>query len=148
MKSKLLLIPVLLGSLSVSLAAELDDSLEMTVYHSSTCSCCLKWLEHVKQNGFKIKDVVTDDMQSIKAKHGVPQRLSSCHTALINGYVIEGHVPSGDIQKLLQAKPKIAGIAAPGMPMGSPGMEMGGKSSPYQVISFDSDNNLQVFANH
>jgi hypothetical protein len=148
MKFKTLLISVLLGNLSLSLAADVDDSLEMTVYHSSTCSCCLKWLEHVKQNGFKIKDVVTDDMQSIKAKHGVPQRLSSCHTAVLNGYVIEGHIPAGDIQKLLQAKPKIAGIAAPGMPMGSPGMEMGGRASPYQVVSFDSGNNWQIFASH
>lgn len=148
MKFKLLLIPALLGCVPSLQAEEIDNQVEMTVYHSPTCSCCVKWLEHAKQNGFNVKDVVISDMQSVKEKYGIPQKLASCHTAVIKGYVIEGHVPAGDIQKLLQTKLKVAGIAAPGMPMGSPGMEMGGRKTEYQVISFDNNNGLQVFSKH
>lgn len=121
---------------------------EMTVYRSPTCSCCGKWIEHAKQNHFVIKDIVSDDMQAIKQKLGVPEKLASCHTAIVDGYVIEGHVPAADIEKLLQTKPKVVGISAPGMPMGSPGMEMGGRQDDYAVVSFDKDGNVEVFSEH
>lgn len=145
---KLLLTSALLaGSLNTQ-AEETGKPAEMTVYRSPTCGCCGKWLEHAKQNNFTIKDMVSDDMQAIKEKYGVPEKLASCHTAIVDGYVIEGHVPAGDIQKLLRMKPKVIGIAAPGMPMGSPGMEMGGQKDAYRVISFDKDGKLEVFAEH
>lgn len=140
-----LMIATLLGfGSSVSVA----QPPEMTVYHSPTCQCCGKWIEHAKQNGFTIKDVVTDDVASFKAKLGVPPSMESCHTVSVGGYVVEGHVPAEDVHKLLKSKAKIVGIAAPGMPMGSPGMEMGGRKDHYQVMSFDKANEIKVFAEH
>lgn len=140
---------LLLAAFSPNLSAEeAGKPLEMTVYRSPTCGCCGKWLEHARQNGFKINDVVSDDMDTIKARFGVPEKLASCHTAIIDGHVIEGHVPAADIQKLLQTKPQVAGIAAPGMPMGSPGMEMGGRQDAYKVVSFDKEGKVEVFAEH
>jgi len=136
---------LVVGLLMIGTAATAD---EMTVYRSPTCGCCGKWLEHVKQNGFSVKDIVTNDVQAIKNSHGVGAELASCHTAIIDGYVVEGHVPASDINKLLQTKPDIAGIAAPGMPVGSPGMEMGGKADDYDVIGFDRDGKARVFSSH
>jgi hypothetical protein len=143
------LIVLLLAVFSQNLSAEENTKpLEMTVYRSPTCGCCGKWLEHAKQSGFKINDVISEDMETIKARFGVPEKLASCHTAVVDGRVIEGHVPAADIQKLLQGTSKIAGIAAPGMPMGSPGMEMGGQQDPYKVVSFDKEGKFEVFAEH
>ena len=121
---------------------------ELLVYRTSTCGCCGKWLDHVKDQHFKVKSIVNDDLQAIKERLGVPDKLASCHTAVINGYVIEGHVPADDIKKLLKTKPKVIGIAAPGMPMGSPGMENGDFKQHYQVISFDKAGHQQVFSEH
>ncbi len=118
---------------------------EMTVYRSPTCSCCGKWLEHMKQDGFVVKDIKTDDMDGIKRQHGVPDHLKSCHTALGGGYVIEGHVPASDIRALLEKKPAVAGISVPGMPAGTPGMEMGGRNDPYAVVQFDKSGQATVF---
>ncbi|MGZ8136413.1 MAG: DUF411 domain-containing protein [Methylococcaceae bacterium] len=115
------------------------------VYRSPTCGCCEKWVEHLKQNNFAVEDIVTDDIQAIKNKYGVSQDMASCHTAIVDGYVIEGHVPADAITKLLKTRPDIVGIAVPGMPAGTPGMEMGGKKDPYQVMSFDSKNHTQIF---
>ncbi len=130
------------------LADESITPVEMTVYRSPSCSCCGKWSEHVEANQFNIKTIITDDMQAIKAKYGIPDKLASCHTALVNGYVIEGHVPANDIKKLLQLKPDVAGISAPRMPLGSPGMETEGQKQAYQVISFDKQGKMTVFAEH
>jgi len=145
---KILLSAILLATSLAGQAEEAVADKEMTVYRSPTCGCCGKWIEHVKQNHFVIKDIVSDDMQAIKKKYGVPENLESCHTAIVDGYVIEGHVPAADIQKLLETKPKVVGLSAPGMPMGSPGMEMGGKTDDYDVVSFDSAGNVQVFSEH
>jgi hypothetical protein len=128
------------------LAAE--KPIEIVVYRSPSCGCCGKWLEHLKQNNFNVKDIVTDDMQAIKDKYGVSKEMASCHTALVDGYVIEGHVPAADIKELLRIKPKVTGIAVPGMPSGTPGMEMGGRKDPYNVMSFDRENHYQVFKSH
>ena len=102
-------------------------------------------MEHLKKNNFNVKDIVTDDVQAIKNKYGVSEAMASCHTAIVDGYVIEGHVPANDIMKLLKTKPKIVGIAVPGMPSGAPGMEMGGRKDSYNVMSFDKENHYQVF---
>jgi hypothetical protein len=133
-------------SLLVSTTAIAETT--MTVYRSPTCSCCSKWISHVKQSGFVVNDNVTDDMDAIKKQHGLPAKLASCHTAMVNGYVIEGHVPAEDIKRLLSTKPAITGISAPGMPMGSPGMETSGVADKYQVMLFDKDGGVGVFGEH
>jgi hypothetical protein len=144
---KLLLRALLLAGCTSIQAENAATDTEMTVYRSPTCSCCGKWIEHVKSNHFAVKDIVSSDMDAIKEKYGIPDKLASCHTAIVDGYVIEGHVPAADIQKLLTSKPNVVGLSAPGMPMGSPGMEMGG-SQDYDVVSFDKDVKVQVFSAH
>jgi hypothetical protein len=126
-------------------AAQAEEKIDIVVNRSPTCSCCGKWIEHLKQNNFNVKDIVSDDVQTIKNKYGVTQELASCHTAIVNGYAIEGHVPADDIKTLLKKKSDVVGITVPGMPSGTPGMEMGGKKDAYQVISFDKKNQHQVF---
>jgi hypothetical protein len=121
---------------------------EMTVYRSPSCGCCGKWIEHMKKHGFQIKDVKTDDMQSIKRQQGVPEELASCHTAVIDGYLVEGHVPAGDVKKALSGKAKLLGLAAPGMPAGSPGMEMPGRKDKFSVIAFDKQGNADKFSEY
>ncbi len=121
---------------------------ELTVFRSPTCNCCGKWIDHMEAAGFQIKDEVTEDMDAIKQQYGVPDSLSSCHTGIINGYVVEGHVPAEDVQRLLAEQPNVAGIAAPGMPMGSPGMDSGDTVEPYTVFSFTEDGNTAPFAEH
>lgn len=121
---------------------------DIVVYRSPSCSCCGKWVEHMKQNNFNVQDIVTEDVQAIKNKHGVTPELASCHTAIVDGHVIEGHVPAEDIIALLKTKPKELGLAAPGMPMGTPGMEMGDKKDAYDVISFDSKKHTEVFKHY
>jgi len=128
--------------------ADSDKPVDMVVYRSPSCSCCKKWVDHVKQNNFNIQDIVTDDVQAIKNKYGVPAEMASCHTAIVDGYVVEGHVPAGDIVTLLKTKPKVIGLSVPGMPKGTPGMEMGGTKDPYEVISFDRDKRFAVFSKH
>lgn len=118
--------------------------LEIEVYRSPTCGCCGKWIEHLKKNSFVVKDYVTNDVDLIKNKYGVTDVMASCHTALVNGYVVEGHVPAADIMKMINDKPDIIGISVPGMPVGTPGMDMGGRKDPYQVVSFDKEQNYQI----
>lgn len=127
---------------------QLEKPIDIVVYRSPTCGCCSKWLDHLKKHQFNVEDIVTDDVASIKKKHGVPDNLASCHTAIVDGYVIEGHVPAADIKSLLKMKPKVIGLSVPGMPAGTPGMEMGGRKDPFQVVSFDKEGNTQIFNNY
>ena len=145
-----LLMVVLLLNLNFGLNAEekAAEPIEIEVYRSPTCGCCSKWLAHLKENQFIVKDNVTEDVQAIKDKYGVPKNMASCHTALVDGYVVEGHVPAADIKKLLKIKPAVIGISVPGMPSGTPGMEMGGRKDPYKVVSFDKENKYQVFSSY
>src|SRR5829696_10192396 len=119
----------------------------LTVYKSPTCGCCAKWVEYMEANGFTAAVTNMPDVSPIKMKHGVPPRLVSCHTTLVGGYVVEGHVPVEDVRRLLKEKPAIVGLAAPGMPAGSPGMDVP-NSPPYDVVSFDKDGRTRVFASH
>ena len=119
----------------------------VTVYKSATCGCCKKWVSHLEDNGFDVNANNRNDMTSIKQKHGVAQNLQSCHTAIVNGYVIEGHVPASDIQLLLAERPDIHGLTVPGMPMGSPGME-GSRKDAYDVLAIDKQGNTTVFSQH
>lgn len=120
---------------------------EMVVYQSKTCGCCKKWVKHLVDNGFKVKSVLLDDVSEIKTKFGIPQKLFSCHTATINGYLVEGHVPATAIKKTLKDRPKVKGISVPGMPIGSPGMEANYVES-YDVISFMNDGTQNIFARY
>ena len=119
----------------------------VTVYKSPSCGCCSEWVTHLEHNGFPVKAVDLRGLDRIKAMAGVTPQLASCHTANVNGYVIEGHVPAGDIKRLLAAKPDVRGLAVPGMPHGSPGMETG-RVDRYQVLSFDEAGNTDVFARY
>jgi hypothetical protein len=118
----------------------------MTVYKSATCGCCAKWVEHMQANGFDVKAINVDDIDKVKRDHGVPADAASCHTAIVNGYVVEGHVPADAVLKVLKEKPAIAGIAVPGMPMGSPGMEVpGGQKEPFNIVSFDKSGKTSLY---
>ncbi|HET8770088.1 MAG TPA: DUF411 domain-containing protein [Gemmatimonadaceae bacterium] len=122
----------------------------MTVYKSATCGCCSQWVEHAKEAGFAVKTIDTNDLAAVKRNMGVPARLQSCHTVLVGSYVVEGHVPAADVKRLLSEKPKVRGLAVPGMPVGSPGMEQGSPANydRYDVISFTADGTQAVFATH
>ncbi|MBW4635012.1 MAG: DUF411 domain-containing protein [Iphinoe sp. HA4291-MV1] len=116
-----------------------------SVYRSPDCTCCGGWIDHLKAHGFKIKDFRTPDIEAIKQKYNVPNNLTSCHTAIVNGYVIEGHVPAQDIKRLLQEKPNVLGLSVPQMPVGTPGMEMGNQKDPFSVFAFDNKSRVAVF---
>jgi len=119
------------------------------VYKDPTCGCCALWVEHLRKAGFTATVTDVDDMAAIKAKHGVPGRVRSCHTALVGGYVLEGHVPAEDVQRLLRQRPGIVGVGVPGMPIGSPGMEVAGvKPQKYDVLAFNKAGETHVFASH
>lgn len=118
----------------------------MVVYKSPTCGCCTKWVDHVKDAGYSVRAVDVDDINEIKQRFGVPADLASCHTTLVDGYVVEGHVPADVVADLLKKKPRVVGLAVPGMPRGSPGMEMGGIRDRYDVVSFTRDGKRAVFA--
>lgn len=119
----------------------------ITVYKDPGCGCCKKWIEHLVKNGYRVDAKDTPNMTEIKHTLGVPDALTACHTAVVNGYLIEGHVPAADIDRLLEQKPRIAGLAVPGMPAGSPGME-GMGTQRYQVLTFDKNGKTKVFASH
>ncbi len=138
------LLAISLFVINMGVSAE-SKPIDIVVHRSPTCTCCGKWLAHLKENNFNVEDVVTDNVQPIKDKYGVTRELASCHTAIVDGYVIEGHVPANDIKTLLKTKPKVVGIAVPGMVNGSPGMEMGDQKDPYEVVSFDRENHVNVF---
>lgn len=120
-----------------------------TVYKDPTCGCCSKWVELLRRDGFAVTVNETRDIAAVKDKYGVPQAVRSCHTALINGYVVEGHVPVEDLKRLLKEKGAVAGLAVPGMPIGSPGMEVAGVNpQPYDVIAFGKDGKTRIFTSH
>ena len=125
--------------------AENSAVAEVTVYQNPTCGCCKKWVRHLRDNGFKVTTHDVRDLRPIKAKHGVRPAIAACHTALVNGYVVEGHVPADVIKRLLIERPRVAGIAVPGMPAGSPGME-GPRKERYRVLTFDAGGGTEVYA--
>ncbi len=118
-------------------AGRAQEAKQMIVHKSPTCGCCGGWAKRMREAGFVVEEIIEADMKTVKAKFGVPQDMASCHTAELDGYVIEGHVPAQAINQLLKERPKVVGVAAPGMPMGSPGMEMG-VPEPYALYLFDA----------
>lgn len=118
------------------------------VYKTPSCGCCGFWVEHMKQSGFKVNIHDVRDVTPVREKFGVPDAMASCHTAVVGGYAIEGHVPAADVKRLLRERPKAAGIAVPGMVQGSPGMEQGRGKDPYNVMLFSKGGKSSVFAQH
>lgn len=116
------------------------SSQNIVVYKSPTCGCCVKWVDHLEDEGFKVEVRDTNDMQPVKLQHGLKREVQSCHTAIVDGYVVEGHVPAEYIRQMLEEKPDIKGLAVPGMPIGSPGME-GPNASDYNVLAISKDGN-------
>lgn len=147
-----LLASVLLMPLTTIAQSEWDENPQsqsapttITVYRSENCHCCHKWIEHLERHNFEVVDNISGDMRGIKQELGLPAQMASCHTAQIDGYLIEGHVPAADIKHLLSTRPDIAGLSVPQMPVGTPGMEMGARKDTFNVIAFDKDNNFAVF---
>ena len=128
-----------------SAAIQDQDLPTVLVYKTATCGCCNGWVEHMIAAGFEVDARNVTDIMSVKRDAGVPVAMSSCHTAIIDGYVVEGHVPADQLKRLLAERPEIAGVGVPGMPMGSPGME-GANASPYEVLSFTNSGEVAVFA--
>jgi len=124
----------------------LDQSLPpVVVYKTATCGCCGGWVEHMRAAGFAVDARDVTDLTSVKLDAGVPGPMVTCHTAIIDGYVVEGHVPAEVVKRMLADRPDIAGIGTPGMPMGSPGME-GPNAQPYQVVAFGHEGEMSVYA--
>ena len=144
---KLAAVALLLGGVALVLSfrpASSDPDADVVVYKSPTCGCCSLWVDHLEEAGFTVRAENVMDMVAVKHREGVPMDLSSCHTAIIGDYVFEGHIPARVIQDFLDEAPDLAGLAVPGMPIGSPGME-GPNPTPYDVIAFDRDGNRGVF---
>lgn len=118
------------------------------VWKSPTCQCCSKWVQHLRESGFNVNLHSENDLSPLKTRLGVPPALASCHTGQVEGYVIEGHVPADDIRRLLAEKPAVKGVAVPGMPVGSPGMEQGDQKEPYEVLTFDAVGKTATYAKH
>lgn len=119
---------------------------QVTVYKTPTCGCCKEWVSHLRENGFAVITHDQDDLSGVKMANGITRELASCHTAVIEGYVVEGHVPADLIARMLTERPDIAGLAVPGMPGGSPGMESAPKEA-YQVLAIGKDGRTTVYAN-
>jgi hypothetical protein len=141
---------LVLAAVLVIGASALVAAADMDVYRSEDCSCCGKWAEHMKKNGFKVRihNMSPSKLDAIKSEASIADRHASCHTAKIEGYVIEGHVPAEDVKRLLAERPKAIGLAVPGMPIGSPGMEVGKRKEPYEVLLIKEDGSTEVFAKH
>ena len=133
------------------------EAVTITVYKTPTCGCCTKWIDHLEDAGFTIDARDLPDLTALKAENGVPAGMASCHTATVDGYVVEGHVPAEDIRRLLADRPAVAGLAVPGMPMGSPGMEHPDprRHEAYDVLAFGAkggdgaaEGGTRVFSSH
>jgi hypothetical protein len=123
-----------------------QDAPLVNVYKNPACGCCGEWVKHMQAAGFRVETREIADVAPIRQRYGVPEYLASCHTAVVGGYAIEGHVPASDIRRLLREKPKVKGLAVPGMVVGSPGMEQG-PPQPYVTLAFD-DRGSRIFARH
>lgn len=140
---KLLLTSLLMGFFMTLFAETLPP---VTVYKSKYCGCCSEWVKHMENNGFKVNVIETEALNEVKIKYNVPAPLASCHTAIIGNFIVEGHTPASSIKRFLKEAPKDAiGLAVPGMPLGSPGMEQGDMKQPYDVLAFDKQGHTVVF---
>jgi len=139
---------ILAGGISWILTTEgRNFDTEIVMYKNLSCMCCEKWADHLEENGFKVEMKTVNNLLELKSENDVPGELASCHTAFVEGYIVEGHVPAEDVRRLIYEKPDAAGITVPGMPIGSPGME-GSYVQNYDVILFDKDGKEEVFARY
>lgn len=143
MKRNLMLKAALVAGLSINMAAHAASAV-IEVYKSATCGCCEAWVKHLRDAGFTVNARNVDNPSDYREKYLIPNDLGSCHTAIVNGYAIEGHVPAADIKRLLTEKPKARGLAVPGMPLGSPGME-GPRNDSYDVLLVKQDSQHTVY---
>lgn len=150
---------VMLAAVAAALIAAIGDGWRpfrpaptgpvVVVYRDPQCRCCMRWIESLRDQDFEVEEHVTPDLAPVRQRAGVPESLKSCHTVLVDSYVIEGHVPAEDIRRLLREKPAVLGLAVPGMPGASPGMESYSEDrSPYEVILFGAEGARGVFARH
>jgi hypothetical protein len=138
-----------LSALRTDVASAERAGTAITVYKDPSCGCCTKWVAHLGANGFAPVAKDRTDMDALKDSLGVPAALRSCHTAVVGKFVIEGHVPAADVKRLIGTAPKgVLGLAVPGMPGGSPGMEMPGRADRYEVVAFSAGGATKVFATH
>lgn len=121
---------------------------QVVMYKNPGCQCCTRWAAHMEQAGFTVVEQPTQQIAAVKKNHKVPYELASCHTAIVDGYVIEGHVPVKEVKKLLRERPDVVGLAVPGMPVGSPGMEQGSRTEPYKVVLFGGPEGPTVYARY
>ena len=128
-------------------AVRADELPPVKVWKTPTCGCCGRWVKHLEAAGFRVEVTDLDNVDPIKTANGIPLSLASCHTARVGGYVIEGHVPASDVRRLLKEKPDILGLIVPGMPAGSPGMDVPG-SPPFEVLSLSRDRQAAIYATH
>ncbi len=138
-------------ALTALAAPVLADGLPpVTVQKTPSCQCCSAWATHLEQHGLavEVQDVAYEELLRTKRAIGLEPELSSCHTAMVDGYVVEGHVPASDILRLLEERPEALGLTVPGMPLGSPGMEMGGEVEPYEVLLLEPDASTSVYSRH
>ena len=149
MKPRILLL-LCLTILGLSPANAADTAPSIEVWKSATCSCCGAWVKHLEANGFAVKVNAADAgaLAALKRGAGIGDKLASCHTAKIDGYVIEGHVPAPEIKRLVAEHPDSVGLTVPGMPVGAPGMEQGAEFEPYDVLLIKKDGTTEVFAKH
>ena len=130
-----------------ALAGRAGAASEVLVYKSPTCGCCADWVKHMRANGFAVRIVEVADLEPVRRRYGVPDRLAACHTAVVDGYVVEGHVPASAVKRMLAEKPSAAGLSVPGMPSGSPGME-GPRSEAFATLVFDERGTAKVFESY
>ena len=128
-------------------AAVTGNGVQVVMYQNPSCGCCGKWAEHMRQAGFEVEVHKTPELNDIKRREGITAEFAACHTAYVDGYIVEGHVPAADVARMLQERPAIKGIATPGMPAGSPGME-GEWADDYDVVAFDGEGTTSVFSSH
>ncbi len=145
----LVIVLVLLAACGGGGAQSTESLPPVLVYKSPTCGCCTKWADHMRANGFKVEVRDVSNLMAIKDRYGVPPQARSCHTAVVGEYVVEGHVPAQEVKRLLTERPDVVGIAVPGMPIGSPGMEVPGRpAEPFEVVVFDRQGNVQPVARY
>jgi hypothetical protein len=135
-----------IGLVSARTLFAAEPTFVITVFKDPDCLCCIKWIAHLSANGFVVNGQNSPKMDQVKTRMGVPTAMQSCHTAVVDRYVIEGHVPADVIKKFLAEKTAFLGLAVPGMPKGSPGMEMGGTADHYDVLAFNRDGTSRVYA--
>jgi len=147
MKGIIIILTVILFVATTAYAKD-RQSKDIVVYKNPECDCCNKWIKYLKRNNYNVTKKNTRDVFAEKKRLGVPEKVAACHTAVIDGYVVEGHVTHRDIKRLLLLRPNVKGIAVPGMPTGTPGMEKGDIKDRYNTMSFDKKGNIKIFKKH